>query len=873
MKKLRSSYTRQVVLGTLCDAAYWAAFLFLLWVAGPLPAQSANAPEKEPETPQAFEVGPANVGLLPRGKEADGILGDFVLRNRHVELVISHNAPLRRANMSTFYGTNGITPGCLYDLTLRGADNDQLVIFCPLRQRGAVSSVRISRSGKDGLAEVETETAGVRNQGLFVRHAYQLNANDQGIRIVSTLRNESEASRTMEVSDQWTQFAHQGEIGSIRWADAQDPADKAGYAYAFFPSAAGTPVAETVSLEAGQEHQIHQYLAVGRSPAEAAGIVAAQLGSVGKLKATLRDRSGKAITSGRMDILWGTNTVPAYPDAAGLIELPLPPGTYRCTARDMGRADVVEEARIESGKTQALSFTLGPCSRIAFDVLDTERQSIPCKVQFRGVDGTPTPDLGPNLRAHGCLDQYHSATGRFSVAVPAGTYDVTVTRGIEHTHIQRRVRVPTGQTVQFQAQLKRVVDTRGWVSVDYHNHSTESGDNTCGTPDRLINLAAEHIEFAPTTEHNRLFDWRPTLQRLGLEKEIQTVPGLELTGSGAHMNSFPFTPVPRVQDNGAPTWNRDPRITALTLRRWQGEDPHRWVQINHPDMVENFFDRDLDGQPDGGFVQLGGMIDAVETENFTTQDILGDAPFRIIRGAGRREQVEFNRAVLWMQLLNRGAQFRAMAVSDAHAIHGNGVGGWRMYLPSHSDAPAEIDWRENVTHAKAGRSILTTGPFLQVQLADGTLPGGLSRGSRTNQLRVTVQCTDWIDIDRVQVLVNGRRVPALNFTRDTTPKRFQDGVVRFQETLPIVLSQDAHIIVVAAGEKSDLSRGYGTSDQAKLRPCAYNNPIFIDVDGNGFQPNGDTLGFDLPAGGLTVEEAKRVLARGERPAVTGGGKE
>jgi len=61
MKKLRSSYTRQVVLGTLCDAAYWAAFLFLLWVAGPLPGQSANAPEKEPETPQAFEVGPANV--------------------------------------------------------------------------------------------------------------------------------------------------------------------------------------------------------------------------------------------------------------------------------------------------------------------------------------------------------------------------------------------------------------------------------------------------------------------------------------------------------------------------------------------------------------------------------------------------------------------------------------------------------------------------------------------------------------------------------------------------------------------------------------------------------------------------------------------
>ncbi len=41
------------------------------------------------------------------------------------------------------------------------------------------------------------------------------------------------------------------------------------------------------------------------------------------------------------------------------------------------------------------------------------------------------------------------------------------------------------------------------------------------------------------------------------------------------MNSFPFKPEVRQQDNGAPQWNRDPRITALTLRRFQGEDPHR----------------------------------------------------------------------------------------------------------------------------------------------------------------------------------------------------------------------------------------------------------------------------------------------------------
>jgi hypothetical protein len=43
----------------------------------------------------------------------------------------------------------------------------------------------------------------------------------------------------------------------------------------------------------------------------------------------------------------------------------------------------------------------------------------------------------------------------------------------------------------------------------------------------------------------------------------------------------------------------------------------------------------------------------------------------------------------------------------------------------------------------------------------------------------------------------------------------------------------------------------------------------VDVDGNGFQPNGDTLGYDLPAGGLTVDEAKRLLTQSVRRSSAG----
>ena len=84
--------------------------------------------------PEAFELGAQNADQRPGGKEADSISGDYVLRNDLIEAVISSDAPRRKADMGTFWGQ--ITPGCLYDLTLRGADNDQITIFSPSRQQG-----------------------------------------------------------------------------------------------------------------------------------------------------------------------------------------------------------------------------------------------------------------------------------------------------------------------------------------------------------------------------------------------------------------------------------------------------------------------------------------------------------------------------------------------------------------------------------------------------------------------------------------------------------------------------------------------------------------------------------------------------------------
>jgi hypothetical protein len=111
--------------------------------------------------------------------------------------------------------------------------------------------------------------------------------------------------------------------------------------------------------------------------------------------------------------------------------------------------------------------------------------------------------------------------------------------------------------------------------------------------------------------------------------------------------------------------------------------------------------------------------------------------------------------------------------------------------------------------------MLTTGPFLQVTTADGKLAGDDVQVNGAVQLKVKVQCTDWQDINRIQVLVNSRKEPTLNFTRATHPQMFSDGVVKFDEVITVPLQSDAHVIVVAVGEELNLKTGYGTSDQAR----------------------------------------------------------
>jgi hypothetical protein len=397
------------------------------------------------------------------------------------------------------------------------------------------------------------------------------------------------------------------------------------------------------------------------------------------------------------------------------------------------------------------------------------------------------------------------------------------------------------------ATLRRTVDTRGWVSSDFHSHATPSGDNTTSQLGRVQNLLCEQIEFAPCTEHNRVSSYVPLLEQLGVRHRMATCSGIELTGSLLpvnHQNAFPIIEKPFTQDGGGPVRDNDSPLAQIERLALWDDGAEKIVQMNHPHLVQVLGDRDTDGMADGGFEGMLGFVDCVEVH--PPHEIFLPPPQTV------DPRKPTSPIFVWLQMLNLGYRVPGVVNTDAHyAFHGSGF--LRNYLASPTDDPAAIEISDMVHAAERGRMVMTNGPFLEARLAasDGETIAVVGPGDDVSdrdgavEIAVRVQCPNWFDIDRVQVFVNGRADPQLNFTRREHAALFSRDVDRFAHTIPVRLEGDAHLIVAAIGEDSTLGVVVGP-EHAADRPVAVANPIFVDVGGDGFTPSGDLLGLPIP---------------------------
>jgi len=814
------------------------------------------------------------------GKEVDAILGDFVLRNAHLTAVIAQPLATRNANMTT-----KDVGGCLIDLTVNAPQSDQLNAFFPGKKQGAYRQAEFAVTPKGGtesaIASLPAKGATGDAAAVIVKAdgsdqrpeivtKYRLGVNDDALTVETTYRNVGNESLAVSLEDDFR--CDGGKEDMVR--SPNGAADRFwlhdqywGQAYGLdadgrtlqlnsdtrttqikYVDAAGE---SKVTLEPGKSVTLKRRVYPGESAWYVHAIAAFHGGNdLWPHKLVLQNGRGKPASNIRValkrgDNSWGTATT----NAQGVIGGMLPAGDYVASATAFG-VPVGEDLKIKvaAGSYNAQLFSLKDLNfgRVVAAVTDGQAQPIPCKLEFQPLGETPKPNFGPETAEFAVRNLCYAPLGKVEQALPPGKYNVVISHGPEYDIVEQEITIAPFADTPLVAKLNRSVNTKGWVSSDFHSHSSPSGDNTSSQLGRVLNLVCEHLEFAPCTEHNRISTYLPHIERLGIAKHISTVSGMALTGSPLllnHQNVFPMKHKPRTQDGGGPVTadSLEEQIERIAL--WDDRS-EKLLQVNHPDLGWMFYDKNGDQQPDAGHERAFPFMDVMEIH--PVDHALDLTPYiKYPDGRGFH-----NTVFRWLQLLNQGYRIYDTINTDSHYnLHGSG---WaRNWIQSATDEPSEIKYMDMVHAAEQGRLVMSSGPFLEVwateQLKSARVTAGqdLVATSKHVTLMVRVECPNWLDVDRVSVLVNGRIDPQHHYTRMSNPDVFRSGPVKFDRTLELTLPGDAHVIVVTGDAGGNLSRVYG--DQGKtMQPAAVSNPIFIDTDGNGFRPNKDTLDAPLP---------------------------
>jgi hypothetical protein len=452
-----------------------------------------------------------------------------------------------------------------------------------------------------------------------------------------------------------------------------------------------------------------------------------------------------------------------------------------------------------------------PSGLLEVEIRDERARPLAAKLSLRGERGTPDPDFGNDGDESGAGRFVWSGVGRFSRRLPAGNYRVLATAGIERDAASFNVRVESGATARFERQLPRVITTPGFVSADLHLHQAPSVDADIACSTRVISVAAEGIEFAVASDHYAVGDLGPAVQamtRAGLlANRLITAPGTEVSTVGHRFGHFNLYPAPPGTDIAYE--NTSPHRMFAEMR---AASPRGVIQVNHPRWHDlGYFGRyRLD--PKTGRIPL----------QFKNEFDYGFDALEIYNGVDAVSEPKTRQVLLdWIHLLGQGHRYTATGNSDSHKLFFVDPGlprnliRWGSARTDEDDLSASPD--AIVAAVRRGQVIVTSGPVIDFEIR-GKGPGETVHGAGRLAARLRVRAAPWIDVSEVEILVGpqARRVRWL-------PAKKTSDVVRVDTALELVLPAKTFVVVVARGER-ELPNVF----QAKIRPYAFTNPIWIE---------------------------------------------
>lgn len=801
----------------------------------------------------------SNLNLLPKGKEVDGMIGDWIIKNNKVIAIIGNALPDREANQMV-----SSVQGAVLDFTKLSHNNDQLTVYYPQGARIDIPSadtiIVMQSDGK--IVQLKAVKFATAKEPFVAETIYSLNDGEEYLRVQTTFRNSTKNAVKVLIYDvircdngiaditpaginnmafvynKWYAAAY-GVFSKQRKLFTPSTLMKKNLAAQghkiFFSALAGNTQDSTV-LEAGKEISISRFLLTGTNVSDMKSQTVVQdVYKDLKLNIKVNDKKGNFLGDVFIDARNKNNALisSAKTKSDGTAIMYVPKGDFSIIVSKIGHDTLSKSINISSGN-QDLNFSLKPQSQIAFNISDSINEFLPVKIEFRGIRGTKDPFLGPVTRSNGIQNLYYANSRNFSVPLPEGNYQVIISHGPEYHAEVIATKVSPGEEAAHRVKLKRAFSSPDYIIGDLHNHTTGSGDSNAGIADRVINMAASGIEFAPATEHNRISSYSDVIKQLGLQKFIASAAGMELSGRPGpgetnHQIGFPLKIQPEKRGYGAPKTDKDPYVQMKRLYDYDN-GKFKLMQQNHPEISTLYFDKNKDGIADKGY----------GTEEFTDVMEIRESMLGIPEAVNGGDAD--TRSFQWLQMLNLGYRIFGVANTDGHAV-GHASGSMFNYIYTDLDEPEKIDAIDIAQQVKKGRVIISNGPFMTVKVNDA-LPGSEIKADKGKiGIDIKILTANWCKINRVQILVNGKADTSLTFKAKKHTSLFSGAAYAFTNQVFLSLKEDSHIIVLAYGEGESI--GLVNGDK-QIMPLALSNPVFVDTDGNGFIPNKDLMGHILP---------------------------
>jgi hypothetical protein len=494
----------------------------------------------------------------------------------------------------------------------------------------------------------------------------------------------------------------------------------------------------------------------------------------------------------------------------------LPPGfgTYVELRDERG---IVTDARVElpGGRGRIAVQASAPRSgSLSLDYRDDKGAALPVHVLFKGLDGTADPEpLLAEGRTSPAGRSLYLLEGTTKLALAPGRYRVTASHGMAHSLSVQEVSIQMDGNASLGATLRKVVDTDGWLSADFHLHSGPSPDSVVSLSDRVASLVCEGVDLAVATDHNHITDFGPNARELGVGPRLATLSGVEITSAGTkwgHFNAYPLPLPSGAPEEGVPVYYGKRPNEMFASARDLGA---RVIQVNHARMEPaiGYFDlAHVDvktGHADAVFASDFDVFEAFNGMWIETRDKVREGPVDLVA------------------LARRGKRVATTGNSDSHKLLYEEAGYPRTWVHTPPD-PVDTRAERSITALLEARdTTVTSGPFVEMSVQGRNIGSVVTPSADgTVRVKVRVSAPAWVPVEHVEV-----------WRDDTVAERFEvsgpptDGV-RFEREVAVQVGKKDAVVLAWADADAPLPDVVPYEHALSI---GFTGLVFIDGNGDG----------------------------------------